>query len=143
MKIRRSFEQAICIMLMIGASSEPLKSHELSKRLDVSDSYLKKIIRQLVVHDLITSIASKHGGFILNKKTNAITFLDIFDAIEGKEKFAQNTGLVEKIFVTKKEILQKEKIIMNYLNGAEVEYRNKLKEITIDKIIDNVPQEVL
>lgn len=55
MKIRQSFEQAICILLLIGASDSPIKSHELSQKLDISDSYLKKITRQLVVGDLITS----------------------------------------------------------------------------------------
>ena len=43
MKIRQSFEQAICILLLIGASESPIKSHELSDKLDVSDSYLKKV----------------------------------------------------------------------------------------------------
>ena len=43
MRIRKSFEQAICILLLIGTSEGPLKSHELSKMLDVSDSYLKKV----------------------------------------------------------------------------------------------------
>ena len=47
MRIRKSFEQAICILLLIGTSEGPLKSHELSKMLDVSDSYLKKVTRQL------------------------------------------------------------------------------------------------
>ena len=78
MRIRKSFEQAICILLLIGTSEGPLKSHELSKKLDVSDSYLKKVTRQLVVAGLITSKASKLGGFILNKKMNDISFLDIF-----------------------------------------------------------------
>lgn len=49
MRIRKSFEQAICILLLIGTSEGPLKSHELSKKLDVSDSYLKKVTRQLVI----------------------------------------------------------------------------------------------
>ena len=55
MRIRKSFEQAICILLLIGTNDGPLKSHELSKKLDVSDSYLKKVTRQLVVAGLITS----------------------------------------------------------------------------------------
>lgn len=42
MKIRKSFEQAICILLLIGANDKPIKSHELSEKLLVSDSYLKK-----------------------------------------------------------------------------------------------------
>lgn len=135
MKIRGSFEQAICIVLIISTNTKPVKSFELSERLHVSDSYLKKIIRQLVVHGFIYSIASKNGGFVLRKKPNEITFLDLFNAIEGKEKFAQNTGLVDKIFDTKKEVIEKETIIMNYLNAAEHEYRMKLKEITLDKIL--------
>ena len=77
MRIRKSFEQAICILLLIGTSEGPLKSHELSKMLDVSDSYLKKVTRQLVVAGLITSKASKLGGFILNKKMNDISFFII------------------------------------------------------------------
>ena len=51
---------------------------ELSKMLDVSDSYLKKVTRQLVVAGLITSKASKLGGFILNKKMNDI-FKNLLD----------------------------------------------------------------
>lgn len=42
MKIRQSFEQAICILLLISKSEGPLKSHDLSEKLHVSDSYLKK-----------------------------------------------------------------------------------------------------
>lgn len=138
MKIRGSFEQAICIVLIISTATKPVKSHELSRHLHVSDSYLKKIIRQLVVYGLITSIASKNGGFILNKQPDEITFLDVFDAIEGTEPFVESTGLVDKIFPTKKEVKEKEDMIMNYLNAAELEYRNKLREITIKEILTPV-----
>lgn len=142
MKIRGSFEQAICIVLIISTAAKPVKSHELSRHLEVSDSYLKKIIRQLVVHGLITSIASKNGGFILHKQPDEITLLDLFDAIEGKEHFAQNTGLVDKIFPTKKEVKEKEDMIMDHLHAAEVEYRRKLEEITIQQILDPLTAEV-
>ena len=37
MKIRHSFEQAICILLLIASSDGPLKSHQLSEILKVSD----------------------------------------------------------------------------------------------------------
>ena len=39
MRIRKSFEQAICILLLIGTSEGPLKSHELSKMLDIMASF--------------------------------------------------------------------------------------------------------
>lgn len=136
MKIKQSFEQAVCIILIIASSEGPVKSYELSTRLDVSDSYLKKIIRQLVIHDLITSRASKTGGFILKKKAKDISFLDIFEAIEGKEHFAQSTNLVDKVFATKKEVQEKEAMIVSYLNQAEEKYKNKLSQITIQTLLN-------
>lgn len=74
MKIRKSFEQAICILLLIGANDKPIKSHELSEKLSVSDSYLKKITRQLVVSGLIQSMANKRGGFVLTKSLENILY---------------------------------------------------------------------
>ena len=129
MRIRKSFEQAICILLLIGTSEGPLKSHELSKMLDVSDSYLKKVTRQLVVAGLITSKASKLGGFILNKKMNDISFLDIFEAIEGKEKFIETT--------------HSEDIIIHHLDAAENQYKQKLKEINLGEITNYVHQNTI
>ncbi len=134
MKIRKSFEQAICILLLIGTHDGPLKSHELSQILDVSDSYLKKVTRQLVVAGLITSKASKLGGFVLNKKMDDISFFDIFEAIEGKEKFIQTTHLVDKVFDPTFNVKQTESVIMNYLNDAEYQYKSKLKEINLAEI---------
>lgn len=135
MKIRQSFEQAICILLLIGASDSPVKSHELSQILDVSDSYLKKVTRQLVVGGLITSKASKLGGFVLRKKLEDISFFDIFEAIEGKEKFVETTHLVEKVFDPVLKVKETEDVIVDYLNEAEEQYKSKLKEITLAHIL--------
>ena len=57
MKVKNSVEQAICLLIIIAHSNDekPLKSYNISDSLGVSDSYLKKIIRQLVVAGLITS----------------------------------------------------------------------------------------
>ena len=98
MRIRGSLEQAICIVLLISTSSRPVKSSELSKKLNVSDSYLKKIMRQLVKAKIVSSIASKNGGFVLLKTPSRITFLDLFNAIEGQEQFAVSTSLVDRVF---------------------------------------------
>lgn len=140
MKIRQSFEQAICILLLIGTHDGPMKSHELSKILDVSDSYLKKITRQLVVSGIITSKASKRGGFVLDKEMKDISLLDIFDAIEGKEKFIETTHLVDKVFDPQLRVKEIENMIVNYLNDAEYQYRLKLKEITLSQIVSAAHQ---
>ncbi|MEG0365244.1 MAG: Rrf2 family transcriptional regulator [Coprobacillus sp.] len=135
MKIRQSFEQAICILLIIGSRDEPIKSHELSKELDVSDSYLKKVTRQLVVSNLITSKASKLGGFVLKRSFDEISLYDIFIAIEGKEKFIETTHLVDKVFDSHLKVKETEEMIVEYLNQAEKQYKEKLKEITLAHIV--------
>ena len=135
MKLKNSVEQAICLLIMIAHSDEktPLKSYNISKSLGVSDSYLKKIIRQLVVAGLITSEAGKKGGVSLKKSPDKITLLDIFEAIQGKEPFARATGLVERVFLNElKEVKeQKQAMILEAFNQAEKSYKEKLKKITL------------
>lgn len=69
MKIKGSLEQAVCILLVIAHTKghAPVKSYTLSERLGLSDSYLKKIMRQLVVAGLVDSEAGKKGGFVLKR----------------------------------------------------------------------------
>ena len=135
MKVKNSVEQAICLLIMIAHSDEgmPLKSYNISEELEVSDSYLKKIIRQLVVAGLINSEAGKKGGVSLKKTPDKITLLDIFEAIEGKEPFAKASGLVERVFLNElKEIKQqKQAIILEAFDQAEASYKEKLKKVTL------------
>lgn len=142
MKLKNSVEQAICLLIMIAHSDEktPLKSYNISKSLGVSDSYLKKIIRQLVVAGLITSEAGKKGGVSLKKSSDKITLLDIFEAIEGKEKFIETTHLVDKVFDPALNIQHTEDIIINHLDAAENQYKQKLKEINLGEITNYVHQ---
>ena len=55
-------------------------------------------------------------------------FLDIFEAIEGKETFIETTHLVDKVFDPALNIHHTEDIIMNHLNAAENQYKQKLKK---------------
>lgn len=135
MKVKNSVEQAICLLIMIAHSDDgiPLKSYNISGDLGVSDSYLKKIIRQLVVAGLITSEAGKKGGVCLKRPPDKITLLDIFEAIEGKEPFARASGLVERVFLNESKQLKDEKqaLILDAFGAAEQCYKEKLKIFTL------------
>lgn len=135
MKVKNSVEQAICLLIIIGHNdkNDLIKSYDISNNLGVSDSYLKKIIRQLVVAGLIVSEAGKKGGFYLKRPPEQITLLDIFEAIEGKEAFAKATGLVDLVFVNElKEIKeQKQAMILEAFNRAEKSYKEQLKKVTL------------
>lgn len=59
-------------------SLQPLASH-----LDISPTYLSKILTQLVKADLIQSTPGVNGGYSLRKPKDEISFFDVIQAIEG------------------------------------------------------------
>ncbi|MGG4266238.1 RrF2 family transcriptional regulator [Peribacillus simplex] len=100
MQLTKGVEQAICIIVILSTQDKnvPLSSNEISKRLEVSPSYLKKIIRKLVVKEIITSVPGNNGGLSLAKSTDKIKNLEIIEAMEGPIKMFPDTGLIEKAF---------------------------------------------
>ena len=64
MKLSKSIEQAIFVLLMLALQEghKPVKSRVLSRLLNVSDSYLKKVLMKLSKAGLIDANASKRGG---------------------------------------------------------------------------------
>lgn len=138
MKIKGSLEQAVCILLVIAHTRghTPVKSYTLSERLGLSDSYLKKIMRQLVVAGLVDSEAGKRGGFVLKKAPKNISLLDVFEAIESTAPFLSTTNLVDKVFPKEKMTAhEREQQIVSVFTRAEQAYRQSLSQFTLDHVI--------
>lgn len=138
MKIKGSLEQAVCILLVIAHTRghAPVKSYTLSERLGLSDSYLKKIMRQLVVAGLVDSEAGKKGGFVLKRAPKNISLLDVFKAIESTAPFLSTTNLVDKVFPKEKMIAhEKEQQIISVFTRAEQAYRQSLSQFTLDHVV--------
>ncbi|MBC3888778.1 Rrf2 family transcriptional regulator [Acetobacterium paludosum] len=136
MKITSGVEQAICILLMLASQHDglPLKSVTLSTRLQVSESYLKKVLRKLVVGGLINSSASKTGGFSLAKSDESITLLEVFEAIEGSDPFFVPSNLVEKVFLMPETIEKNKNTVITIISEAETLYKNRLKQCTLRQL---------
>lgn len=119
MRLKKSVEEAISVLLFIASEyqEKPIKSNVISQRLGVSDSYLKKILRKLVIGDLVYSNVSKGGGFTLAKPISQITLLDIYYAIEGPESFFSTANLISRIFDSQ----QKCRSVESRLNRAVTE----------------------
>ncbi len=137
LKLTSGVEQAACIIVMLStqAADIPVTSDVISERLGVSPSYLKKIMRKLVVRGLIKSVPGVNGGFVLAKTPACIPIIDLVDAIEGNEPIFQSTGLVRKAFgdieVAEKGFLKFENIV----NEAQEAFRAKLSDITVEKFL--------
>ncbi|MFT8909473.1 MAG: Rrf2 family transcriptional regulator [Lentilactobacillus diolivorans] len=139
MKLKGSFEQAVCILLMLALSKDqaPIRSIVISKRLGVSDSYLKKVLHQLVLGSLISSEAGKGGGFLLAKQINQVTLLDVYDAIEGPEPIIKSTGIAKRIFFDGQFVENQEKLIFDQVYRAEDQFKVGLKAEVLGDLLVN------
>ncbi|MCO7175858.1 RrF2 family transcriptional regulator [Sporolactobacillus kofuensis] len=137
MKMKSGVEQAICILAMLATqvNQDPIKSFVLSERLKVSDSFLKKIVRRLVVAGLVESSASKEGGFSLAKSPSEITMLDIFEAIEGKQSAIQPLHLAEHVFFANDSVITKENEVLNIFYEAERLFKDKLNQFSLTDVL--------
>ena len=84
MKLSTGWEQAIYVLLILNQlpRQSVMTSTALSKRLKVSDSYLK-IVKALVKENLVYSTTGKMEDLHL-EKTQRYYFYDVFLAIEGR-----------------------------------------------------------
>lgn len=75
---------AIHAMVMIAQSTKKINVNVVSEATGASKNHLAKVMQRLVKGGLVKSTRGPAGGFLLNKPSNAITLLDIYEAIEGK-----------------------------------------------------------
>lgn len=138
MKLNNSFIQSLAILVMLSELPEnsSLKSQEISKRMEVSPTYMLKIGKKLKNAGLINSSASKLGGYSLQRSIKEITFLDVFEAIEGQSTFLDklDIGPIHKMFISKEIVKEKELQVKKVLLSAEQDFKNKLSEHTVYEI---------
>ena len=68
---------------------------KIAQLLNVSHNHLSKVLQRLVKSELIISIKGHSGGFKLAKPAEEVTFLEIYEAIEGR--FKPSTCLLSKL----------------------------------------------
>lgn len=131
MQLTKGVEQAICIIVLLATqeSSAPLASDEISKRLGVSPSYMKKITRKLVVQGIAMSVPGNNGGVSLAKPATHITMLDVIEAMEGPIKMYPDTGLISLAFEDGKYAQKGQQLLRNvFLQGDRllIEYLSQV-----------------
>ena len=84
MLLTKKSEYALLSLISISKSSEPKNVDELSRELNISKSFLAKIMQNLAKQNLVISHRGVNGGFALNKSWENITILEIVVAAEEK-----------------------------------------------------------
>ena len=75
---------AIHGIILIARSKVPLNVVHIAELTGTSRHHVAKVMQRLGKDGFINSQRGPAGGFMLNKPAGKITFLDIYQAIEGK-----------------------------------------------------------
>ena len=72
------------LALIAGKQPERLTVKHLAEELEASQAHLAKVFQKLGKAGLVKSVRGPAGGFILDKEADEISFLDIYEIIEGR-----------------------------------------------------------
>ena len=127
-----SFSEAASIavhgMILVARSDKLVNVNQIAELTASSRHHVAKVFQRLVKDNFINSSRGPSGGFSLKKDPAEISFLDIFEAIEGK------------IEITKcpldKPICPFDKCIFkNVIKDLTLDFRNYMEEQTLDKYL--------
>jgi len=100
MQLAKSFEQAACMMVLLATQQPtiPLTADVIHERIGGSATYIRKIIRKLVVAGLVTSASGNNGGVHLARSPEEISITDVVTAIEGPLHTFPDHGYFDQVF---------------------------------------------
>jgi len=84
MLLTKKSEYALLSLVTIAKSKEPVNVDVLSKELNISKSFLAKIMQALSKQNILDSFKGINGGFQLARPSDQITILEITTAAEDK-----------------------------------------------------------
>ncbi|MHA6530544.1 RrF2 family transcriptional regulator [Paenibacillus sp. BAC0078] len=119
---------------------------ELSSTLSVSESYLSKTLSKLRQDGILRAVPGVNGGYELARPADQITFLDVIQAIEGRQQLfrCSNSSSQQHQLLAEDEVTQREQenlvtngcLIEKVMNGAEQHLYQYLREQTIQSVLD-------
>lgn len=70
-------------VLLAASDQEPASTGEIAETLHASEAHLSKVLQRLTHAGLAKSVRGPKGGFVLAKPADAVSLLDVYEAIEG------------------------------------------------------------
>lgn len=84
MLMTKASEYALLSLIVLAKAGHPLDADTLSRELDISKSFLAKILQSLARQRILNSYKGVKGGFELARHSRDITVLEVMEAVEGK-----------------------------------------------------------
>jgi Rrf2 family protein len=115
-------------MILIARSKPSINVLQIAEKTGASRHHVAKIMQRLAKNNYLTSQRGPTGGFTLKKKPGDITFLEVYETIEGNIEITSCP--------LDKQICPFEKCIMNNVtNQMTLQFRDHLKKQTLDQYI--------
>jgi Rrf2 family iron-sulfur cluster assembly transcriptional regulator len=139
MKINSTFEQGIYVVIILALEKDhaPVKSKVMSELLQVSDSYLKKILGKMSGNGLVISSANKQGGYQLSRRADEISIRDVYEALELNLDTFKSSHFAEKLFPDKKHVRDSEKIIEDTINRGLGKFYKELEKMKVSDLLED------
>ncbi len=84
MLMTRASEYALLSLILLAKAEKPMDADTLSRELDISKSFLAKILQSMARQGILNSFKGVNGGFSLAREANEITVQQVLQAAEGK-----------------------------------------------------------
>ena len=82
-QISEAASLAVHSMVLIASSKTQINVNKIAELTGASRNHLAKVMQRLVKDGMVKSTRGPAGGFVLKKKPEKITLLDIYESIEG------------------------------------------------------------
>ena len=76
-------------MILIVRANKPLNANKIAERIHSSKHHVAKVLLRLAKADFVDSVRGPSGGFFMKSKPEDITFLNIYESIEGKLNYTK------------------------------------------------------
>ena len=139
MKINSTFEQGIYVVIILALEKDhaPVKSKVMSELLQVSDSYLKKILGKLSRNGLVISSASKQGGYQLSRGAEEISIRDVYEALELNLDTFASSHFAEKLFPDQEHVRKSEKLLVDTVNRGLNRFYDELDKMKVSDMLED------
>ncbi len=84
MLLTKASEYAMLTLILLSQEDKPQGADKLAFRLNISKSFLAKILQSLARENILKSYRGTTGGFLLAKKPEEITIKEIIETAEKK-----------------------------------------------------------
>jgi len=117
----------------------PRNSQQISKRVGVNASKLRKLLSLLVQNGIVVSIKGISGGFLLAKKATKINLQQIYCAIEDRKAFHLDVNFTNKENKGETELYNE--YFINLFDSIQKDIEKKMEKISLKMLMNDIKKQ--